>query len=163
MDKFQRDQRLLDNAVATDEKVSQVLICDLTNDEQRERGLQLANALADGRKLTDDKKAVINDFKARELEMATRVNQLEQVVSTRREYREVECTEWRDYKAGKVYVVRDDLGTIAETRGMTPSERQQQLLPNVAEPSADESTEKTDESKSKTKSRQASRAATASA
>ena len=131
MEKTERDQQLLANATPAEEKTTEILPCDLTVDEQVERGQQLVQAMAEKAKLIADKKTIANEFKQRELEAETKIGMIQKVVSERREYRDIECTEFRDYKAGKVFVVRDDLGTIVHTRQMTQYERQQ-LLPEVS-------------------------------
>jgi hypothetical protein len=155
------------------EMTNRVLICDSSLDEQRERGSELAHALAEHKTLLEEKKEVVNTFKAKEQQITMRVGSLQQVVETRREYREVDCVEYHDYKAGKVYVQRDDLGTIVETRLMTHTERQQQLPYTPAPPPAEQMAldadqpgeTKTDGKRSsrKTKDRQDTKAATASA
>lgn len=175
MEKTRREQQLLENAVPVGEVVSRVLVCELTLDEQRERGAELAGAMTAERDLAAEKKEVLNNFKAREQQLAIKTGQLHQVVETRREFREVDCHEYHDYKAGKVYVVRDDLGTIPETRLMTASERQRQLPAAIAERAMDQTAAqldlkkagetKTDDNtgESKKKNRQTSRAAAAPA
>lgn len=176
--KREREQQLLENAVPVGEAVTRSLICELTLDEQRERGAELANAITAERELAQEKKEVLNNFKAREQQLSIRTSQLHQVVETRREYREVDCHEWHDYKAGKVYVVRDDLGTIPETRHMTATERQRQLPQAIAERAMDQTAEQlglekvgetktdaraTNNDKDKKKTRAAARANTATA
>lgn len=136
-----REQQLLENAVPVGDVVSRVLVCELTLDELRERGVELANAMTAERELAEEKANVISDFKSREKQLTLKTSQLHKVVETRREYREVDCHEYHDYKAGKVYIVRDDLGTIPETRAMTATERQRQLPNTIAERAMDKTAE----------------------
>jgi hypothetical protein len=163
MDKIKRDLQLLDDATAGD-KVIRFLPCDLSPDEVRERGEHLVTELAKRDDVTDEIKRVTTELKAKVLDLDTKTMALRNAVSTRREHREVQCTEWRDFKKAQVYVVRDDLGSITETRPMTQKERQR-ALPGVAVDKA-KSADNTDTAKadgSKTKSRQATRAAGTSA
>jgi hypothetical protein len=132
---------LLFNAVPMAELTDRMLVCDLSFTERLERGEALAAAMTAEADLIAEKEQWLSDFKARETQAKLKRVQLHKVVQEKREFREVDCVEWHDYKAGKVHVVRDDLGTIVETRNMTHSERQQQLPNAIAEKAMDHTAE----------------------
>ena len=160
MDKLKRDLQLLDDAVPG-EKTSRYLSCELNSDEQLDRAVQMTNAFDEAVRLKAEAKGVADEFKSRIMGAEQQHNALKNAVQTRREYREVDCTDHYDYKKGKVYTVRDDLGLIAESRNMTPDERQKlipgmEVLPGVTLESVTDAT-------SKKKTRQTGRSATASA
>jgi hypothetical protein len=108
-------------------KLLRQLLADLNNDEVRQTGEALAHALSKEAAINSELERVKNDFKTRLVEIKTRIQNLARAVSTRREQHQVECTEYLDFKKGLVYVVRDDLGRITETRELTARERQQKL------------------------------------
>jgi len=153
----ERERALLE-ATPAEQKVSRLLMCDLTPDEQRERGLALANLAQEIEGLQAEQKRVMGEYKTRILEAQTRHAATKQAVLTRREHREVTCTEHYDYKKGLVYVVRDDLGLITENRPMTATERQRPL-PNVKTNQGDKQNEHKDEPTTTATRGKASRAA----
>ena len=167
MDKQKRDQELLDDA-SPGEKTTRFLSCELTDDEQRERGVQSANASNEVNRLIAEAKGVADEYKAKKIGAEAQHDALKNAVLQKREYHEVDCTEWHDYKKGKVYTVRDDLGLITESRQMTPDERQA-VLPgepwNRAEfaDTAPETETANDATTTKKKTGKAARAATATA
>jgi hypothetical protein len=117
----------LNDAVADEQKISRYLYCDLTLEEQRERGLLLANITNDIDSLKDEVKRVTGEYKTKILEAEQRAGQVKTMVLTRREQRDVVCTQFFNVKRSEVYVVRDDLNVIVETRSMTDRERQLHL------------------------------------
>lgn len=126
---MKRDQELLEDAVSGD-RVTRLLSCELTDNEQRKRGVEMGNAFDEITQIEAEAKRVAGEYKSR-IEIAEQVHfKLKSAVLQRFEYRNVDCHEWRDYKKGKVYVVRDDLGAITESREMTNVERQE-VLPNI--------------------------------
>lgn len=101
---------------------------DLTPDEVRHKGEQLAARLRDLEQL----ELALKDYKDKH---KTRVGELESVtrllaseVRSRKETRPVECHEVKDYERGVVDLVRVDTGEVVETRGMDPGERQTRLF-----------------------------------
>lgn len=130
---MQYELNVLDDAVPQVKKTARYLYCDLTPEEQRERGELLANISNEIDTLEDEAKRVAGEFKTRILETRSRYSIVKSAVLTRREEREVICTEHLNTKRGEVYTVRDDLGTIVDARVMTDRERQLHL-PNVEVP-----------------------------
>ena len=130
MDKIKRDQQLLDD-VSPGEKTTRFLSCELTDDEQRERGVQSANAYDEINRLKTEAKGIADEYRSKIIGAESKHDSLKNTVLQKREYREVDCTEYHDYKKGKVYTVRDDLVLITESRQMTPDERQAVLLPGI--------------------------------
>ena len=61
--------------------------------------------------------------------MNSELNQLVRIVNTGHEYRQVECSERKNFSIAIIETYRDDLGTMVETRPMTESERQAELFP----------------------------------
>jgi hypothetical protein len=61
--------------------------------------------------------------------MNSELNQLVRIVNTGNEYRQVECSERKNFSIAIIETYRDDLGTMVETRPMTESERQAELFP----------------------------------
>jgi hypothetical protein len=85
----------------------------------------------------EEAKRIAGEFKTKILEVKTRYGFVKTSVLTRREHREVICTEHFNTKRGEVYVVRDDLGTIVDARVMTDRERQLHL-PEIEVPTDNE-------------------------
>lgn len=108
-------------------KVTETLMCDLTPDEQRERGEQLAHKLNEKSRLEEEMKAQASGFKTKIKEAENQAVKLKNAVSTKRELRDVQCTEHYDYQRKRVLIVRDDTGVIARERGMTTDEIQRSL------------------------------------
>jgi|GEM_PF-1630652 len=125
------DLKVLDDAVPAEVKTSRYLACDLTEDEQRERGLLLANLGTEIDATKAEAKRIAGEFKTKIEEIEGKAAMVRTMVLTRREHRETVCTEYFNTKKNEVYVARDDLGTIVDTRPMTDRERQM-LLPNLA-------------------------------
>jgi hypothetical protein len=127
---MQYELNVLDDAIPSEHKTTRYLLCDLTEDEQRERGLLLANIANEIDTLKAEQKRVAGEFKTKIEETESRAGSVRVMVLTRREHREVICTEHFNTKRGEVYTVRDDLNQIVDARPMTDRERQLHL-PNV--------------------------------
>jgi hypothetical protein len=105
------------------------LLCQLTEDEQRNCGIKLAATLEDIDRLEAEKKAQGDQYKRRIDGLHGFANELRNKVTTSQEWREVEC----DVVLGQPtpdhkQIVRKDTGEIVETLSMTVSDRQT-LLP----------------------------------
>lgn len=109
------------------------LMCRLTADEQRDRGLQLATALADLRDLEREKRHVAEAIKGAE---AT-VERLSDTVRHCQEGREVKCYLVPDYERDTMTVVRTDTAETVYIRQLTFDERQQPLPGLEPPPEAD--------------------------
>lgn len=99
------------------------LMCRLTDDEQRARGVELANAHKKLEELDLDKKRVQDDIKQAE---ANR-DRLAVIVRNKQEERPVTCTMEPDYAADSMTIRRTDNGEIVEIRQLTFGERQHEL------------------------------------
>jgi hypothetical protein len=128
MDK-KREQELLEDAVAG-ERVTRLLSCELTNEEQRQCGIEQGLAFDEVTRLENEAKRIAKEWQAMIEAAKQRHAMLKNVVLQKSEYRDTDCHEWRDFKLGKVFVMRDDLGLIVEQRNMTPEERQE-LIPGM--------------------------------
>lgn len=99
------------------------LMCRLTDDEQRCRGVDLAdsqNTLAD---LTEQKREIGDQIK----DCQAKIKRLAETVKHRQEERPVTCLLTPDYKADSMTVTRTDSGEIVAVRQLTHRERQPEL------------------------------------
>lgn len=99
------------------------LMCQLTDDEQRARGVELATSQKLLTDLTEEKKSIggkINNVTAK-------INQLAETVKHKQEERPVVCLLEPDYAADSMTIRRTDNWEINCIRQMTHSERQPEL------------------------------------
>lgn len=143
----EKNLELLKGSDPLELKVSRSLPCELTLDEQRERGLQLANIASDISLLELQLKHVTSEFKTKIQDKENQFGTVQSAVQTRREYRDVTCTEFVSIRQNVVYIVRDDLGTIVDNRPISQKERQR-MLPT--QPKADAKTDAKAEGNGKT-------------
>jgi hypothetical protein len=104
--------------------IQRSLRCELTNEEQRTKGLEMAEEIGLARKAEEEKASVTKTLKE-EIEMHLgRASSL--ALELRQGYvtRPVECEQVFDYKEGKVLVRRKDDKSTIEERAMTEEERQ---------------------------------------
>ncbi|MCC6989914.1 MAG: hypothetical protein IT181_12995 [Acidobacteria bacterium] len=111
--------------------VSQVLTCQLTDDEQRERGRQLAEALRAVGEEELDQKAQKERMKERLEALHGEVTRLGGIVRAGEEERAVQVRLELDDEKGMVHSVRLDTGELFHSRPMTQQEKQR-ALPFVA-------------------------------
>ena len=113
--------------VVVETKETQTLKCELTEEEIRVAGQDLARTLDELESLNDKLKEIKADFKAQieAREAASKVQR--NLVRNKYDYRGVTCTRTMNYKAGTVVVVRDDTDSIVTSRKMSPEERQQKM------------------------------------
>lgn len=102
---------------------TKTLMCILTADEQRVRGIELAAAIKTLDELDVQKREVTEKIKAAE----ARRDVLATVVKFCQEERPVECVLEPDYDADTMTVRRTDTGTVVCVRQLTLMERQQEL------------------------------------
>jgi len=113
----------IEKAIRSRTKVES-LRCDLTPDEQRVKGLDLAQQEKDIYDLNQQKKLSADDFKEK-IELATRrMTGCAQVLRQGYEYRPIECEEIYDYSTGTVRLIRKDTRIIVHERPMQEVERQ---------------------------------------
>jgi len=100
----------------------------LTNDEILSAAESLAKTLDELGSLEDDKKSLVESFKAKITEAEARTTQYKAKVRDKYEWRPVDCEETMDPAAGTVVVKRLDTDEVIEERSMTYEERQGQLF-----------------------------------
>ena len=116
-----------ENPVKKTTKETQTLKCELTEEELRTAGQDLARNLDEIEALNDSLKEVKADYKAQIESKEASAKVQRNKVRNKYDYRGVTCTRTEDYKAGSVIVVRDDTGSIVTSRKMSPEERQQKM------------------------------------
>ena len=99
------------------------LMCRLTDDEQRVRGVELADTEAKLRELAEEKADIAARIKWLE---ATR-DKLAETVKHKQEERPVACSLHPDYEADSMTIRRTDTGEIVSVRQLTHAERQPSL------------------------------------
>lgn len=103
------------------------LPCPLTEEEQRLRGIELANHNAEYADTEAEKKQVTKDYGDKLKRINERIHELKDAVQTRVEVRDIECDVSIDRYLGKVTITRADTGEIVEVRPMTPGEAQGEM------------------------------------
>jgi adenine-specific DNA methylase len=99
------------------------LMCQLTDDEQRTRGIELAAATALLNDLTEQKKSIAGKI----ADTTATINQLAETVKHKQEERPVVCVMDPDYKDDTMTIRRTDNGMIVAVRQLTHAERQPDL------------------------------------
>jgi hypothetical protein len=110
-----------------DESEIRELPCDLTGDEQRQRGDELARKFQNLDALEDERKSVVAEAKGKIDATESEVRKLAQIVRERREHRPVECIWRRDDQRGVMELIRTDTSDVVLSRPMTEAERQHKL------------------------------------
>jgi hypothetical protein len=112
-----------DKVLAKPKTETRSLMCRLTDDEQRVRGVDLADQqklLAD---LTEQKPAIGDQIK----DAQAKIDRLAETVKHRQEERPVTCLMTPDYSADSMTITRTDNGEIVAVRQLTHGERQPEL------------------------------------
>jgi hypothetical protein len=99
------------------------LMCQLTDDEQRTRGIELAAATALLNDLTEQKKSIAGKI----ADTTATISQLAETVKHKQEERPVVCVMDPDYKADTMTIRRTDNGLVVAVRQLTHAERQPDL------------------------------------
>lgn len=133
----------------------------LSNDEVRLKGEELAQQRKAWEAKKAERKAVAARLKEELDELDDKICTLADQVKNRREHRDVEVAELKDFEQGKVDTVRSDTGEVVRSRAMTGGERQVSLLSTGARHS--ETTPKGGGSKKKTKTESTKTESTTSA
>lgn len=120
-------RRGVSNRVLRETKVLE-LRCDLTDEEIRKRGEELANQHQRIAELEEHKRQVAKEFKGKIDEHRTTANDLAKEIAQRATYREVETKLWLDIDAGMAELVRLDTGEVYHRRPLRPDERQGRLF-----------------------------------
>jgi predicted kinase len=108
-------------------KETQFLKVTLTQDELLEAADELATALDNLNKLTDEKEAVGKGFKAREAALEAEITKQQLLVRNKYEHRNVDCENVLDYDTLETYTTRLDTGEEIMRRKMTEDEKQTDL------------------------------------
>lgn len=108
-------------------KISEELSCELNDVEWQNKARELAEAHKEVAHQEQRKKDVMKEL-GHDVSIAkSKESKLADIVSTRRELRDVTVVVKYDYDLGQVSRTRTDTGEIISTRDMTDSERQEQL------------------------------------
>jgi hypothetical protein len=111
--------------------ITKELECPFTQDELRNLGLSLANAIGDLEALAQEKAEFMADLKGRLKDAQAKVKLMAEKIRTGSEVRLVECRLEKDYLANAVRTYRTDTGELVEERPMTAEERQLFLVPET--------------------------------
>lgn len=114
------------DVLGTDERP---LYCDLTPDELRERGDQLAVLMGEIDHEREEIKETVKELKQALAEKTLRAAKLAGTIRMRREERAV-TIETRAITGGVAQEIRTDTGEVIRTRPMTEAERQR-MLPRI--------------------------------
>jgi DNA gyrase/topoisomerase IV subunit A len=104
------------------------LRCRLTDTERQDRVKELLDLNDKLEELDEELKAAKDEIKSRKSEVEVRLKQLRGTLRSGEEEREVRCTTSPDWDTRKMVTVRDDTGTVLESRPMTESELQGKLF-----------------------------------
>lgn len=107
--------------------ITRKLKCDLSEQEVRERADKLAMLVGEKDSLEDSRK--VDSKRRKEIDqLGATMCRLGIEISTRSEFRNVECVEERDWDDKTVSLVRKDTGEVVESRKMRPDELQGELV-----------------------------------
>lgn len=120
------------------EKVSEELSCELNQVEWENRARELAEAQGKMEAERQRKKDVMKQLNADVAVAENRVSKYANIVSTKREQRDVTVEVVYDYEKGVVTKVRTDTEETINTRDMTTTERQSGLFDFEAEQNSEE-------------------------
>lgn len=99
----------------------------LTAEELASAAEELAQSTQAADRLEEEKKSMVSEFKARIEEAVARRNKFANIVSTKSEYRQVDCEIVLDYDTKRVTVTRLDSGEVVTERAMFEEELQRKL------------------------------------
>ena len=101
----------------------QQLMCRMTDDEQRVRGVDLADAEKDLAEYTEDRRATGDLIK----KCQAKIDKLAEAVKHKQEERPVECGMTPDYEKDTMTIYRTDTMNVVSVRQLKHSERQPEL------------------------------------
>ena len=105
-------------------KVQRSLRCELSYEEQRVKGLEMAEAVSLAREAEEDKTTKMKACKDLIESHLGHASALAQVLRQGYEVRPIECEQVMDYTVGKVIIQRSDTMETIDERAMTEEERQ---------------------------------------
>lgn len=114
---------------------TQMLPCDLTDEQQKDRGVQLAHAEGDLEAFLLEAKAERAAIRDKKKEKELLVHNLAETVRTKKEEREVECYLRASKRDGWVDVFRTDTKEIVTSRKSSDDENQVTIPFNVPDES----------------------------
>jgi hypothetical protein len=121
--KSERVMQIVEGALAKPKTETRQLMCRLTDDEQRCRGVDLADHQKKLAELTEKKRELGDQIK----DCQAKIDRLAETVKHRQEERPVTCLLTPDYTADSMTVTRTDSGEIVAIRQLTHAERQPEL------------------------------------
>lgn len=101
--------------------------CELTREEQLQKGTEMALLLQRLEETESEAKSVADGYKRDIKKLERTIGDRAEEVRTGIEHRLVECTERGRFREGLVDVIRTDTGEVVRTRPMTEAEKQQPL------------------------------------
>lgn len=116
-------------------RFEEVLPCKLTDEELLERGAELAKVLDAIDEIDAEKKAAVDQFKARVQVQEARARELRTAIESKCEERAVECIESFELRLGVARTTRVDTGEQIRERALRSSELQP-CLPGTERPTA---------------------------
>lgn len=116
-------------------KFDEVLPCKLSDEELLERGAELAKVLDTIDAIDVEKKAAVDQFKARIQIQESRARELRTAIESKCEDRPVECVESFELRLGVARTTRVDTGEMIRERALRSSELQPSL-PGTERPTA---------------------------
>lgn len=111
-------------------KITHTLPCKLTDEEQRQRGIQLAEREIEYEQVLEEKKKSGDAYSATAKSLRTRITELTAAVNDKQEDREIEVVWDLDYKTKEKRLIRQDTNEIIEKRTLTADELQMTLAPD---------------------------------
>lgn len=114
------------------------LLCELTDDEVRERGQKIAALELSQARSDDEEKSRRKLWKTRYEDVQSEIRELSHEVDSRRQLREVHCViEWHMDSKREV-IVRPDTGEIVESNPLTAKQLQSEMFPEAIDGGAAE-------------------------
>lgn len=104
------------------EEIDRELKCDMTEEEQRLRGIQLAEITAECKKVEEEKKSVTKEFGDQIKALREKIESLGKDVESCTEKRRVPCHVDGELRTGEVKIIRLDTGEVVKTRDATAKE-----------------------------------------
>ena len=104
------------------EEIDRELLCDMTEEQQRLRGIQLAEITAEYKSLEAEKKSVTKEYGDRLKGLREKLESLGKDVKSCTEKRRVPCNIEGEIRSGEVQIRRLDTQEVVETRDATAKE-----------------------------------------
>jgi len=116
------------------QKYKERLECVLTPEELQQKGRELAEQSQSQQRLEEEKKAIVSDFKAKGDACTSAIGVLSLAISTRREYRQVDCElRYNEPQSGMKTRIRMDTKETIRSEQMTDDEKQDLFINALGE------------------------------